>query len=99
MEEMQWGGVINIITKRPENKVSGFTEVSLGNYSQQRVTAGIKMPLKKTDYFLVRRAYLKKQMAFTKTYLIILAMINNILLQAIITLSTQVKISGTSLSI
>jgi len=27
------GGVINIITKQPSNKISGFAEVSLGNYS------------------------------------------------------------------
>jgi len=82
------GGVINIITKRPENKLSGFTEVSLGNYSQQRVTAGIKMPLIKNRLFFGAAGLFEKQMAFTKTYLIILAMINNILLQAIITLST-----------
>ena len=39
------GGVINIITKQPTNKTSGFAEVSLGNYNQQRYVAGLRTPI------------------------------------------------------
>lgn len=60
------GGVINIITKRPENKVSGFTEVSLGNYSQQRITAGLKMPLKKDRLFFGAAGLFEKTDGFYK---------------------------------
>ena len=45
------GGVINIITKQPSNKISGFAEVSLGNYGSQRYSAGIKTPLIKDKLF------------------------------------------------
>ncbi len=39
------GGVINIITKQPTNKTSGFAEVSLGNFNQQRYIAGLRTPI------------------------------------------------------
>jgi iron complex outermembrane recepter protein len=39
------GGVINIITKQPTNATHGFAEVDLGNYDQQRYSAGIRTPL------------------------------------------------------
>ena len=45
------GGVINIITKQPNNTSSGFADISLGNYNQQRITAGIKTPLVKDKLF------------------------------------------------
>src|SRR5258706_6753962 len=45
------GGVINIITKQPSNKISGFAEVSLGNYGSQRYSGGIKAPLIKDKLF------------------------------------------------
>ena len=45
------GGVINIITKQPNNTSSGFADISLGNYNQQRITAGIKTPLIKDKLF------------------------------------------------
>ncbi|MEP6594628.1 MAG: TonB-dependent receptor [Ginsengibacter sp.] len=45
------GGVINIITKQPTNKTSGFAELSLGNYGQQRYSAGMKTPLVKDKLF------------------------------------------------
>jgi iron complex outermembrane recepter protein len=39
------GGVINIITKQPTNTTHGFAEVDLGNYDQQRYSAGFRTPL------------------------------------------------------
>jgi len=46
------GGVINIITRQPSNASSGFAEVSVGNYGQQRYTAGFRTPLVKDKLFL-----------------------------------------------
>jgi len=45
------GGVINIITKQPTNTASGFADISLGNYNQERIAAGIKTPLLKDKLF------------------------------------------------
>lgn len=45
------GGVINIITKQPTNKFDGFAELSIGNYGQQRYSAGIRTPLIKDKLF------------------------------------------------
>lgn len=39
------GGVINIITRRPLKRTSGFAEASIGNYGLQRYTAGIRTDL------------------------------------------------------
>jgi iron complex outermembrane recepter protein len=39
------GGVINVYTKKPTNKTSGFSEVSLGNLGLQRYSAGFKTPI------------------------------------------------------
>lgn len=41
------GGVINIITKNPSPKLRGQTEVSIGNYGQRRMGAGISGPVAK----------------------------------------------------
>ncbi len=38
------GGVINIITKQPGNTTTGFTELNVGNYGQQRYAVGIRTP-------------------------------------------------------
>jgi iron complex outermembrane receptor protein len=46
------GGVINIITKQPDSRTSGFSEINLGTYGQQRYTAGVRMPLVKDKLFL-----------------------------------------------
>ncbi len=45
------GGVINIITKEPNNNQSGFADLTLGNYNQQRINAGIRTPLIKNKLF------------------------------------------------
>jgi len=39
------GGVINIITKQPTNHISGFGEINLGTYGQQRYSLGFRTPL------------------------------------------------------
>jgi iron complex outermembrane receptor protein len=46
------GGVINIITKQPDNKTRGFVELNYGNYGQQRYSAGLRTPLIKDRLFL-----------------------------------------------
>lgn len=46
------GGVINIITKQPTNETNAFAEVNIGNYNQQRYTAGFRTPLIHNKLFL-----------------------------------------------
>jgi iron complex outermembrane receptor protein len=45
------GGVINVITKQPTNQTTGFAEVDLGNYGQQRYSLGIRTPLIKDKLY------------------------------------------------
>jgi len=45
------GGVINIITKQPNNTTTGFVDMSVGNFNQQRVTIGYKTPFIKNKLF------------------------------------------------
>lgn len=45
------GGVINIYTKKPTNKTTGFAEASAGNLGLQRYSAGFKTPLIKDKLF------------------------------------------------
>ncbi len=45
------GGVINIITKQPGNTTNGFVELNVGNYNQQRYSAGIRTALIKNKLF------------------------------------------------
>ncbi len=40
-----FGGVLNITTKQPTNRPSGYAEVTLGNYGQQRYTASLAGPI------------------------------------------------------
>ncbi len=47
-----FGGVLNVITKRPLNKTSGFAEADLGNYGQQRYSVGFNKPLTKDKLFI-----------------------------------------------
>lgn len=46
------GGVINIISKQPGNRLNGFAELSAGNYGQQRYSAGIRFPMIKNKLFM-----------------------------------------------
>jgi iron complex outermembrane receptor protein len=45
------GGVVNIITKKPTNQTTGFTELSAGNLGLQRYSGGVKSPLVKDKLF------------------------------------------------
>ncbi|MEY4058175.1 MAG: hypothetical protein RLZ50_1387, partial [Bacteroidota bacterium] len=45
------GGVINIITKQPSNKVTGSGEVNVGNYGIHRYNANFKSPIIKDKLF------------------------------------------------
>jgi len=47
-----FGGVLNVITKKPVNKTSGFAEVDFGNYGQQRYSVGFNTPIIKNKLFL-----------------------------------------------
>ena len=46
------GGVVNIVTKQPTNTPSGYAEVSVGNYGQQRYALAVQAPLVKDKLFL-----------------------------------------------
>lgn len=46
------GGVINIITKQPGNTTTGFAELNVGNYGQQRYAVGFRTPLIANKLFL-----------------------------------------------
>jgi|688.fasta_scaffold41244_6 iron complex outermembrane receptor protein len=45
------GGVINIITKKPTNRTTGFAEVGVGNLGLQRHSLGFKTPIIKDKLF------------------------------------------------
>jgi iron complex outermembrane recepter protein len=63
------GGVINIITKQPDNEVRGFAEADYGNYNQQRYTLGLRAPLVKDKLFLgVSGLYTSQNGFYTNLY-------------------------------
>lgn len=45
------GGIINISTKQPENRVSANADVQFGSYGQKRVNASVKTPIIKNKLF------------------------------------------------
>ena len=45
------GGIINIITRKPDNTLHGFAKANWGNYGQQRYGLGISGPLVKNKFF------------------------------------------------
>lgn len=45
------GGVVNIFTKKPTNKTTGFLELENGNFGLQRYSVGFKTPLIKNKLF------------------------------------------------
>jgi iron complex outermembrane receptor protein len=55
------GGVINVITKQPDNNTHGFAQVDEGNYSQQRYAAGIRTPLVDNKLFFSAAAVYNKR--------------------------------------
>ncbi|GAO41681.1 TonB-dependent receptor [Flavihumibacter petaseus] len=54
------GGVVNIVTRKPTGKPSGFAEVSIGNYGQQRYSAGFRTPLIPGKLFIGAAALYEK---------------------------------------
>lgn len=60
------GGVVNIITKKPSNRTSGFAEVSVGNLALQRYNVGFKTPLVKDKLFFGINALYTKRDGFLK---------------------------------
>jgi len=63
------GGVINIITKRPDNNTHGFAQVDEGNYNQQRYAAGIRTPLINNKLFFgAAAAYNKRNGYYTNDF-------------------------------
>ncbi len=63
------GGVINVITKKPGNKTTAFLELNVGNYGQQRYTAGFKTPIIAGKLFAgVAIQYQSRKGYFTNLY-------------------------------
>ncbi len=63
------GGVINIITKQPGNKLNGFVEMNAGNYNQFRMSAGLRIPLIKNKLFLgLSNVYNKRDGFYTNDF-------------------------------
>ncbi|KLT66026.1 TonB-dependent receptor [Pedobacter sp. BMA] len=58
------GGVINIITKQPGNTTTGFAGVDIGNFGQQRYSAGIRTALVKNKLFFGAAGLFNKQDGF-----------------------------------
>lgn len=63
------GGVINIITKQPTNTTSGFAEINIGNYNQQRYVVGFRTPVIKDKlYFGVAGVYNTRNGFYTNKF-------------------------------
>lgn len=60
------GGVINIITKQPNNQTTGFSEVDVGNFSMQRYSGGIRTAVIKNKLFLGIAGMYQSQNGFYK---------------------------------
>lgn len=56
-----FGGVVNIITKKPTNTNSGFAEIDLGNHGQQRYSVGFNTPVIKNKLFFNASAQYNKR--------------------------------------
>lgn len=63
------GGVINIITRQPSAKPSGFAEINIGNYGQQRYSVGLQTPIVADKVFLsVAQVFDKRNGYYTNDY-------------------------------
>lgn len=71
------GGVINIITKQPADKTSGFIEANVGSYGEQRYTGAIKTALVKEKLFLELLFYMKVLMVIIRMNMIIQNLTNS----------------------
>jgi Outer membrane receptor for ferrienterochelin and colicins len=71
------GGVVNIITKQPNNATTGFVELNIGNHGEERYSAGIRLPVIKNKLFFGASAMFNKRMVFIPTNSIIVRLINS----------------------
>ena len=63
------GGVINIVTRQPDNNTHGFAQADEGNYFQQRYAAGIRTPLVNNKLFFgAAAAYSSRDGYYTNDY-------------------------------
>jgi iron complex outermembrane receptor protein len=62
------GGVINIITKKPEDETTAFGEATVGNYNQQRYMAGFRTPLGEKFYFGAAGLYEEREGFYTNEF-------------------------------
>lgn len=62
------GGVINIITREPQNETTVFGEATLGNYNQQRYMAGIRTPLGEKLLFGAAGLYEQREGFYTNIF-------------------------------
>ncbi|WP_366183826.1 TonB-dependent receptor [Flavobacterium ovatum] len=63
------GGVVNIITKQPTNETTGFAELGFGNFNQQRISAGVRLPILKDKLFFgASGLFTKRDGYFTNTF-------------------------------
>jgi iron complex outermembrane receptor protein len=60
------GGVVNIITKKPNNQFGGFAETTVGNLGLQRYSFGFKAPIIKDKLFFGLDGLFQKQDGFLK---------------------------------
>ena len=60
------GGVVNIFTKQPTNKTTGYLELENGNFGLQRYTGGFKTPLIKDKLFFGINGLFQKRNGFMK---------------------------------
>lgn len=60
------GGVVNIFTKKPTNKTSGFLELERGNFALQRYSGAIKLPVIKDKLFFGVSGLFQKRNGFMK---------------------------------
>ncbi|MGY3055420.1 iron complex outermembrane receptor protein [Pedobacter sp. UYEF25] len=58
------GGVINILTKKPTNDVSGFLGADFGTFGQARYSAGIRLPLIQNHLYFGAAVLYNKQDGF-----------------------------------
>ena len=71
---ISYGGLINIVTKKPYSKLGGEISYNAGSYGMDRITADINVPINADVNFRVNTAYHKEgsfqDAGFTKSFFI-----------------------------
>ncbi|WP_029035646.1 TonB-dependent receptor [Salinimicrobium terrae] len=62
------GGVINIITRKPERETSIFGEATFGNFGQKRLLAGLRTPLGEKFFFGAAALYEERDGFYTNEF-------------------------------